>query len=125
MSKTLVYVDGSGWNGREVKYCVLWGTAGGEWKHKIVRSHSEKTNNEMEYEGVIHAMREFKKAAIFSDSELVVNQVNGVYKVRQAHLMPLRDEARRLMKLNGNTLVWVPRDENKAGVILDNGKGYE
>ncbi len=121
MSKTLVHVDGSGWNGRETKFCVAWGTAKGEWKHKVVRTTEEFTNNEMEYKAVIYAMGNFKRAAVFTDSELVVRQIEGLYKVREERLRPLCVKAKELMKRNENSLAWVPRDENKAGVILEKG----
>jgi ribonuclease HI len=118
MSKTLVYVDGSGWNGRETKYCVVWGR-GDKWEHRVFHSIEEKTNNEMEYLAVIYGLKNFKLTSIYTDSELVVNQVDGKYKVKHIHLLPLRDEARKWRDRNRNTLVWIPREENKAGKLLE------
>lgn len=118
MSKTLVYVDGSGWNGRETKFCVMWGH-NGKWQHKIFTYATESTNNEMEYQAVIYALSRFKMSAVFSDSELVVNQVNGTYRVKEPRLLPLRDAARHWIDRNRNTLAWIPRNENKAGKFLE------
>ncbi len=52
------------------------------------------TNNEAEYEGLINALRdcrEFspKSLKIFCDSELLVKQVKGLYKVKSPNLKPL------------------------------------
>jgi len=58
------------------------------------------TNNFAEYSGLIAALAyalEHKHSAlrVLSDSELMVRQMNGVYKVRSPELRPLYEEARR------------------------------
>ncbi len=62
----------------------------------------KKTNNEAEYEAVINALKEaanqkFKKIKLFSDSELVIKQIKGEYKVKKEHLKKKVDEIRRLI----------------------------
>ncbi len=37
---------------------------------------------------------------IKSDSELIVNQMNGSYRVKKAELKPLYEEAKRLVRFN-------------------------
>lgn len=57
-----------------------------------------KTNNEAEYEALIGALNwisinlknyNFSQINFFSDSQLLVRQVQGLYKVKAAHLKPL------------------------------------
>lgn len=52
------------------------------------------TNNIAEYQAVIHALEDalasgMDQITLYSDSELVMKQLNGVYRVRTAHLKPL------------------------------------
>ncbi len=63
----------------------------------------KKTNNEAEYIALIKALqiallRDIKSIKVFSDSELVVNQIKCIYKVRHEHLKKLYDEALFLIK---------------------------
>lgn len=56
------------------------------------------TNNQAEYQGLLHALREARRLGgtrldIFADSELLVRQINGQYKVRNEGLRPLFDQA--------------------------------
>lgn len=68
-------------------------------KHdKIIREEAKllgtKTNNEAEYIAIISALTVMteKEINMFSDSELVVRQLNGDYAVRQGHLLKLKEE---------------------------------
>ena len=55
-----------------------------------------------------------------SDSQLVVNQVNGQWRVEDSKLIELSEEARdSLKKLGPVRLEWVPREENYAGLWLE------
>lgn len=77
------------------------------------------TNNVAEYHGLIEALRlaeerGAKRVHIRSDSELIVKQLRGVYRVRHPDLKPLYAEARvRLDRLVAARIVHVPRAENK------------
>ena len=56
------------------------------------------TNNQAEYHGLLYALREAKrigatKLDIQADSELLVRQINGQYKVRNEGLRPLFERA--------------------------------
>ncbi len=66
-----------------------------------------KTNNFAEYNAVILALEwclsnldapKETEIALFSDSELVVRQINGHYRVKSTALLHLNDRARRLSK---------------------------
>ncbi len=113
-----IWIDGSGWNGAESKYVVAF-EDGNFW---IERFNSFATNNEMEYQALLSILRGtsiIDGDEIFSDSQLIVYQVNGLWKVKKPHLFPLCQEAQKLLKIRKVTLTWVPREENKAGHLLE------
>ncbi len=113
MSK--IYADGQGWNMRDSAWAVL--PVGG--KPIIKRLQGRYTNNEMEYKAVIEAMKiANREDEILSDSQLVVQQVQGLWKVKQANLKPLQEEAVKLFWDKELKLTWIPREENKAGKLL-------
>jgi ribonuclease HI len=61
------------------------------------------TNNYAEYQGLIAALRyaaknQIKALKVVSDSELMVRQMKGVYKVRHPELRKLYDEAQMLVR---------------------------
>ena len=61
------------------------------------------TNNMAEYEAIIHALEWLSVSgipvvAMYSDSQLVIYQLTGRYRVRKPHLVPLYDTARNFMK---------------------------
>jgi ribonuclease HI len=63
----------------------------------------EKTNNEAEYTALIEALnlvldQGIKSIKVFSDSELVVKQIKGIYAVKQEHLKKLNKEALSLIE---------------------------
>lgn len=60
-----------------------------------------RTNNYAEYSGLLAALRfaiahHIQALKIVSDSELMVRQMKGIYKVRHPELRKLYDEAQRL-----------------------------
>lgn len=78
-----------------------------------------RTNNEAEYEGLLEALRWLGEegrtgARIHMDSQLVVMQVNGAWKVRESRLQSLAAEARALLASTRSTLVHVRREKNVA-----------
>ena len=92
-----------------------------------------KTNNEAEYYAVISALQEakerltvyglrFTKISVYLDSLLVCEQLNGRYKVKQAHLQVLLLQVRQLEQEIGIPVTYrhIPREENKAADKLVN-----
>ncbi len=84
------------------------------------------TNNVAEYNGLLEAL---KRAAalgadeieVLSDSELLVKQMNGEYRVRNAALKPLFEEANRLWnKFAKVTVRYIPREQNQEADKLAN-----
>jgi ribonuclease HI len=84
------------------------------------------TNNVAEYNGLLAALRwgvehGVKSLSVRSDSELLVKQMKGVYRVRSAGLQPLYDEARSLARAIGRvTFEHVRREVNKDADRLAN-----
>ncbi|MCW4030837.1 MAG: ribonuclease HI family protein, partial [Candidatus Bathyarchaeota archaeon] len=70
-------------------------------KGRILKEHSEcagvGTNNEAEYKALISALRKAKELAeeieIYSDSNLIVNQMNGHWRIKHPNMKPLWREA--------------------------------
>jgi ribonuclease HI len=61
------------------------------------------TNNEAEYKGLLAGLKlardyHAERVEVTMDSELVVKQMNGQYRVKAKNLQPLHQEARRLMQ---------------------------
>jgi ribonuclease HI len=81
----------------------------------------ETTNNVAEYTAVIEALRflktydgEKKHIEFFLDSTLVVNQLNGLFKVKDAKLRELLSTIRILEQETGGTIryAYIPREQN-------------
>ncbi len=95
---------------------VIWSCA---------RPLGRRTNNEAEYDALIMLLEEvhsrgLRGVAIHGDSSLVVNQVNGAWKITEPRLRPLAERALELMNETGSSLSWVPREENSAADRLSN-----
>lgn len=81
------------------------------------------TNNENEYRAMILALSKCSSGdEVRADSMLVVCQLSKGWKVKKPHLKHLFEKARSLYKGRGILLTWVPREENKAGIILEDMK---
>lgn len=84
------------------------------------------TNNFAEYSGLIAALNyalehEYPALRVLSDSELMVRQMNGIYKVRSPELRPLYEEAARLSrKLQWFRIEHVRREKNAEADRLAN-----
>jgi ribonuclease HI len=84
------------------------------------------TNNVAEYTGLLEALaialaRAATDVELLADSELVVKQVRGEYKVRHPDLIPLHAEAMRLIAgFRRFKIGHVPREKNKVADKLVN-----
>ena len=77
------------------------------------------TNNTAEYQGLIKCLQMAKKLGasrlvVFSDSQLLVNQVRGLYKVKKPHLVELHEAVVRSIREHGMRfeIHYIPREEN-------------
>ena len=84
------------------------------------------TNNVAEYHGLLAALTHlathgFHVARIRSDSELLVKQMRGEYRVKNPGLLPLHREARELAaRLDRVTFEHIPRKANAEADRLAN-----
>jgi len=84
------------------------------------------TNNVAEYNGLLAALRYaiehgHRDVRIKADSELLVKQMRGEYKVKHPGLQPLHQEARQLaLRLDRVTFEHVRREFNKEADRLSN-----
>jgi ribonuclease HI len=104
---------------------VLYDAAGNEVA-SFRRRLDDGTNNEAEYEaialGVERALaRGVRRIAIRADSEVVVKQLNGVYKVREPRLCPRHARVRELLAgFDRYEVGWIPRERNARADALAN-----
>jgi ribonuclease HI len=86
----------------------------------------DATNNVAEYKALIRGVEkalEFSpsRVDVFADSELMVRQLNGRYKVRAPSILPLYEEARKLLgMLSESKVQYVPREQNSLADALAN-----
>ncbi|ALU11416.1 ribonuclease H [Ignicoccus islandicus DSM 13165] len=76
------------------------------------------TNNVAEYTALIRGLeclkeKGIKKVKIRGDSQLVIRQLKGEYRVRSERMKPLYRKAMELLKDFEYQLEWVPRELNK------------
>jgi ribonuclease HI len=119
-NKVILYVDGSckGNPGEGGAGVVIKDEQERTISH-IKRYLGSVTNNIAEYEALILGLQEAqrlgsKEVEICLDSELVVNQINGVYRVRDSKLKILEGEVRRLLRHFARWVMrHIPREENR------------
>lgn len=98
----------------------------GEVELQLARYLGETTNNVAEYQALILGLQEAvrlgaHKLQVFLDSELLVRQLNGQYRVKAPHLLPLWRQARNeLQKFESWVISHVPRAENRLADDLAN-----
>ena len=99
----LTYIDGgSRGNPGPAGFGVRVETAEGELIEELHESIGVATNNVAEYRGLLAALRYAidrgeRDVTVRSDSELLVKQMLGVYRVKHPGLQPLHAEARLLV----------------------------
>lgn len=109
---------------------AAWGVAILDDAGRYLEGHAgtlgHATNNVAEYHGLLEALRlaierRADDVEILADSELIVRQIEGRYKVRKAHLKPLWAEATRLIRrIERFRIAHVPRKENREADRLVN-----
>ncbi len=101
--KLFVYVDGaSRGNPGEASIGVLILDEEGNTVEEVSELIGQATNNVAEYkallEGVRRALEHRPEEAIFlTDNELVANQINGIYRVKEPHLQHLNEQVLELL----------------------------
>lgn len=128
--RLVLHVDGASRGNPGPSSWGVWSPSGLERSGLVGRT----TNNVAEWKGLLAALDAALDAGaadveIRADSELVVKQFNGVYRVKAPHLAPYlvdaKEKARRIPRLR---VVHVRREENReadrlANEALDGARG--
>lgn len=134
--KIFIYIDGASRGNPGLAACAaVFKDADG----KIIKQYSKflgtATNNIAEYEGLILALQKAKQLfgkekisakggiefEIRSDSELLVNQLNGNYKIEDKELQKLFIKYWNLKTDFGKLkIIYIPREKNKEADKLVN-----
>jgi ribonuclease HI len=91
---------------------------------KVSSSIGRATNNQAEYSALITALQEAKRLGadqvyINTDSQLMAEQINGNYKVRNAHIRPLFEKAMQLLTaFQYYSIDYIPRYLNSEADAL-------
>lgn len=127
MKRCVAYIDGgSRGNPGIAGYGVHVQDESGAPVASLSESLGIRTNNFAEYSGLIGALRfalehGYEGMRAYADSELMVRQMNGVYKVKSPDLQPLFKEAKALAsRLASFSIHHVPREQNREADRLAN-----
>lgn len=123
-----IYTDGwSRWNPWNAWIWVYITDEDGNEIEKRYKNLWIKTNNEAEYTAVYYALnRAIELGAsfitLFSDSSLVINQLNWNWKVKEDRLKIIKSDIDNLIKNNCLKVefIWVKRELNKEADRLSN-----
>jgi ribonuclease HI len=122
-----LHIDGaSRGNPGEAGYGVFVTDADGAEVASLYGYLGRATNNVAEYQALLQALRfaalrGAKRVRIYSDSELVVRQVNGQYKVKHPDMQALHAEARALLGgFHDAQIAHVRREQNRQADKLAN-----
>lgn len=123
--KYLIHTDGgSRGNPGPAAIGVVIEREGGGMKKEYGEFIGQATNNEAEYQAVVFALKKLKQLAgknmsaksaveVHADSELLVKQINGEYKVLDEKIKPLFLEIWNLkVDFGGVSFRHIPREEN-------------
>jgi ribonuclease HI len=123
----VAYVDGaSRGNPGPASYAVILRAPDGSTRFEIGKYLGRATNNVAEYYALITALdyaaaNKIARLRLRSDSELLVRQMQGRYKVKSADLRPLHERAQKLARsFVYFAIEHVPREQNREADALAN-----
>jgi ribonuclease HI len=125
--RLVLYADGaSRGNPGPAAFGVVLTGARGRVVEEFGKTLGKMTSNEAEYHGLLAGLdaalgRGASELEVRLDSELLVSQLNGAYKVRATNLKPLFAEAQqKLKRFRRARIVHVPRALNSRADQLAN-----
>lgn len=128
--KLLVHTDGGArGNPGKAAVGVVVHNSHGEKLFEFGEQIGEATNNVAEYRAVEEALKKIRESTqevshidFYLDSTLVVNQLNGLFKVKDARLRELLSQIRVLEQEVGGVIRYnaVPREQNRRADFLVN-----
>ncbi|MCX7988276.1 MAG: ribonuclease HI family protein [Thermodesulfovibrio sp.] len=116
--KAKIYCDGAsrGNPGEAGIGCIIF--LNDNRKIEISEYIGKTTNNVAEYGALIRGLEEALKAGaedveIYSDSELLVRQITGIYKVKNKNLIPLYERVKQMLSnLKSYKITHINREHN-------------
>jgi len=127
VNKVIIYTDGAA-RGNPGPAAI--GATIRDEKGNLIASVSRRigitTNNQAEYQAIIAAMEKAislgaRNVELYTDSELVVRQINGRYKVKKSTLRTLYQKVIQLIgSLEGFKITHIPREQNAEADNLAN-----
>jgi ribonuclease HI len=123
-----IYCDGAsrGNPGPAAAGAVLYRNGTKDVQARVSKALGRATNNEAEYSALLLALQEAQRlgaagVTVHADSELVIKQLNGVYKVKHPVMRERHQEAMRLLaQFKAWRAVHVPRERNTEADRLAN-----
>lgn len=115
-----IYIDGAslGNPGQSGAGIVSYDEQGNEaWRESV--HLGTMTNNMAEYEALVRALRKAREMAVasvsvYTDSQLVANQILGLYRIRNDRLRRYLQEAQNLIgDFNSFEIRYIPREKNR------------
>ncbi|HSQ77349.1 MAG TPA: ribonuclease HI family protein [Nitrospirota bacterium] len=121
-----IFTDGASRNNPGEAGAGVFIMRDGQPLEKIARYLGTTTNNIAEYQAAIIGLEHCVKLGasmvrLHADSELMVKQLNGLYKVKNEGLKPLHTRVKELIAKIGRVEVkYIPREQNKEADALAN-----
>ena len=122
-----LHIDGaSRGNPGEAGFGIHVATAAGTPVAELYGYLGRATNNVAEYQALLHGLRfalarGARRLRVFSDSELVVRQMAGQYRVKHPDMLSLHRQARELLgRFERVDIAHVRREQNKDADRLAN-----
>src|SRR5215472_13715310 len=127
MPDLVAHIDGgSRGNPGPAAFAAVVKTADGELVDEVSGFLGHTTNNVAEYQALLAALdfalaHKCRRLRVLADSELLVRQINGAYRVKNQNLKPLYDRAKDLIaRLESFSIQHVYREENREADRLAN-----
>ena len=120
-----MHVDGSS-NIRGAGVGIVLTSPTGNTASRAVRCNFKVTNNESEYEALIAGLSlahqlGAENIQVYSDSQLIINQVQGEYQAKDDSMIQYLAVAQRLIsKFKSCKLTQIPREQNSQADALAN-----
>lgn len=125
--KLIIHTDGgSRGNPGPAAYGVVIEDESGKQIARLGKPIGITTNNQAEYSGVVAALemvkqfilteKKFSSIEFYLDSDLLVNQLSGKYKIKSPELAVLAIKAKNLEKEISVSVIYkhIPREQNKT-----------
>jgi ribonuclease HI len=127
----IVHTDGGARGNPGQAACAFVVEADGKVLFKASRFLGKTTNNLAEYQGVLAAIKYLsanrnllsgRRVVFYLDSELVVRQLAGLYKIKNENLKELNEEIKKIIskELMDISFKNIPRSQNKIADYLVN-----